>query len=80
MYFAHYERNFYPDLMNTFLVGNHCHIFGEDYQIKCTQHFKKEYYQKNIQKSGHKMDLYPALHLDLHGKCRKSHFTAIKWL
>ena len=31
----------HPDLMDTFLVGNHFHIFWEDYQIKCSQHFKQ---------------------------------------
>ena len=31
----------HPYLMDTFLVGNHCQIFWEDYQIKCSQHFKK---------------------------------------
>ena len=31
----------YPELMDTFLVENHCHNFWEDYKIKCSQHFKK---------------------------------------
>ena len=31
----------HPELKDTFLVGNHCHIFSEDYHIKCSQHFKK---------------------------------------
>ena len=41
-----------PDLMDTFLVRNHCHIFCEDYQIKCSQHYKKHEWilSKNIQK------------------------------
>ena len=49
------------ELMDTFLFGNHCHIFKK--VIKCSQHFKNnnEYYQKINLKSGHKMDLYPAM-------------------
>ena len=35
------EISQHPDLMDTFLVGNHWYIFWEDYQIKCSQHFKK---------------------------------------
>ena len=49
-------------LMDTFLVGNYCHIFKEDYKIKCSQHFKKQK-QKIVQKGGNKMDFYPAMGL-----------------
>ena len=28
------EISQHPDLINTFLVGNYCDIFGEDYRIK----------------------------------------------
>ena len=51
------------ELMYTFLVGNHCHIFREI--IKSTtvniSESTNEYYQKIIEKSRHKMDLYPAM-------------------
>ena len=49
--------------MDTSLVGNHYHIFrkiiksNEAYISKSTN----EYYQNIIEKSGHKMDLYPAM-------------------
>ena len=33
------EISQHPELMDTFLVGNYCHIFLEDYQMKCSQHF-----------------------------------------
>ena len=29
----------YLELLNKFLVGNHCPIFYEDYAIKCSQYF-----------------------------------------
>ena len=51
------EISQHPDLMDTFLNGNHFQIIWEDYQNERSQHFKKQY----IQKRGHKMDPYPAL-------------------
>ena len=53
-----------PELMDTFLVGNHCHIFRKVIKSNVVNISKSinEYYQKIILKTGHEMDLYPALH------------------
>ena len=54
----------HPELMDTFLVRNHCHIFRKIIKSNVVSISKgtNEYYQKIIKKSGHKMDLYLAMH------------------
>ena len=59
------EISQHPELMDTFLVWNYCHIFRKIIKSNAVNISKStnKYYQKIIQKSGHKMDLYPAMFL-----------------
>ena len=54
------EISQHPALMDTFLVGNHCHIFFGKLSNQMYSTFQKAL-TNTIQKSGYKMDLYPAM-------------------
>ena len=57
------EISQHPELMDTFVVGKLCHIFRNIFKSNTATISKStnEYYQNIIGKSGHKMDLYPAM-------------------
>ena len=50
----------HPELLNTFLVGNHSHIFLGRFSNEMQPTLIK-HYQKFIKKGGHEMDFYPAM-------------------
>ena len=66
-----------PELMDIFLVGNHTSFFRKIIKWNTVNILKStnENCQKIIPKSGHKMDLYPAMHFALWTMGRSDRFN-----
>ena len=58
----------HPELMHTFLVGNHCHFLGRlsNQMQSIFLEVLMNTIKKLFKKSGHKMDLYPAMDINRH--------------